>query len=211
MNGSGFSETPNNVHREQPFGGLKKDVSSQEYARSLARLKEFLDVDVDGIQNIKDLSSKTAMVGHDLRIVILAKGKIQETEFEYTKPGKKQPTKAIDITRVIREPVGNHNIFATSVEDIVAIDAYRTVNNRQLSIFTVHLPAFKDIAVSKNPMDNALIASAVDFRRTTIYYPAKESNNPAIQQGFARVLKDGIRDILSVLPSPSKIPDVFDK
>lgn len=198
--------------RETPFGPLQQeDVDTTEYARSLESLRRFLDIDVGKIKTIEDLSAKTSVVGHDLRTVILAKGEIQETRFGYTKPGEARPTKAIDRIYVIRKPVGDHTIFATTYKESAYMGAYVINRGQQLSTFNVRLPASSDITVTGEPIKDMQNVSAVDWRggTTRSYYPAKEPNNHEVQQGFARVLKDGIRDVLSIMPLPAQVPPAF--
>jgi hypothetical protein len=196
------------MNRETPFGPLEPDdVSTADYERAIQDLSEFLTLDTSGLQTIEDLSAEASVISKDLRHVVLAAGNIQETKFDYTDAAGIH--QAVDRTWVIRKPVNDHAIFVTANSRSTYIDAYRNEGRDQASIFNVHLPA-GDITSSSDPLRNSSQVYAVDWRggRTTSYYPANEPNNPQVQQGFARVLQDAVRDVLAVVPPPPPNPPI---
>ncbi len=205
-----MSEDPQEK-RETPFGPLpQEDVDAAEYARSLESLRRFAGVDITGIRNLEDLSARASLIGHDIKVVVLAKGGIQETKFKYQKSGVLEKTKAIDRTYVIRKPVGDHEIIALSGEGHANIEGYKLVGGKQLSDYLVRLPTNQDInRLSGSRISDESGLHAIDWRSSNAvnYYPSSDPEDPKVNQGFAAVLQDSVKDLLSVLPEPTKIPD----
>ncbi|HYT45564.1 MAG TPA: hypothetical protein VEP90_24775, partial [Methylomirabilota bacterium] len=68
-------------------------------------------------------------------------------------------------------------------------------------LLRVRLPSDSDIAIGEKPIGNEQSIYAIDLREAHIreYHPAKAPNNADIQQGFTRVLKDALRDMVAGL------------
>ena len=195
------------VNREQPFGGLQQEnVTGEEYQRAVENLKRFAAKDVNEITTLEQLAFEMQFVGRGLRSVVLASGEIQETPFTYHDPARGE-VKAVDRTYVIRKPLEEGaTIYASSERGRAYLDQYRMEGGRQLSNFTASMPFDEEIKASDNPINNILIASAVDWRggKTVSYYPAKEPNNPDVLRGYGRVVQDGVKNILAVAKPPSQ-------
>ena len=65
----------------------------------------------------------------------------------------------------------------------------------------VRLPVDRDIAIGEGPNVDEQSIYSIDLRegRKRESSPVREPANPAIQQGFARVLKDAVRDLVAVI------------
>lgn len=202
------------LDREMPFGPLESDdVTAEVYGRAYKELKRFVELDVSRIKTIEDLSAEASLLGEELQRVVVSSGEIQETNFDYQNSITGDEHKAVDRTWVIRKPVGDHKIVAHATKrskitgkDVggAVIDAYRIVGGRQLSLFNIKLPVGQDIGVTGDPILDILGVGAVDWRsgKAVSYYPAEEPNNSDVQQGFAKVLQDGLREVLAVIPAP---------
>ncbi|MCX7928727.1 MAG: hypothetical protein N2558_03525 [Patescibacteria group bacterium] len=208
---------------DYPFGRLPPDnVSETEYRQSIENLREFAKMDLSEIQTLEDLSAHASLVGSDIKKVILTAGKIQTTDFTYKKPDivleEDVQVKARDQVWVIREKLSDGTyIFATSSRELTYITRYTfNENNQQISLYTVNLPADRDICSSRNEIIN-MSTNAVDWRwgQPKSFYPVNNPNDPMHQQEFARVLQDAIKDLLSVIPddqsSDSDVPEPFRK
>jgi hypothetical protein len=198
-------------HIEQPFGGLQKDVTGEDYEKALENLKRFSGKDISKITTLEELAFEMRFVGKGLQAVVVSSGEIQETKFNYQHPTNGE-VKAVDRTYVIRKPVSGGTIFATSGEKQAYLDQYRIEGDSQLSNFTAIVPTDDEIRVSDDPFDNMLIASAVDWRgeKTVSYFPAKEPLNKNVLQGYARVVQDGVKNILAVTKPPTQVPFKLD-
>src|SRR5260221_898957 len=212
--------------RQMPFGCLpQEDITQSELTNALQRLQRFLELDPREIQNLEDLSAKVALVGDDLKTVVLGTGEIQETPFEFVNPITGKEVKAIHRVYVIRKPVTGETAHASNPGAITEIYAgvgkdgihvaryvYIPSTHQQLSEFTVDLPTGMDIqSTNSGVIEDMLHIFAVDWRgeSTRSFYPARSPLNAGIQQGFTRVLQTAVKDILSVTPPPTQIPAVF--
>ena len=95
-------------------------------------------------------------------------------------------------------------MFATTHKDTVNVGAYRIRLGRQHSLFNFFLPTHAEFRSKKTEIENMFGLHATDWRsgKAISYYPAREPQNASVQQGFARVVQDGVREILSVVPRP---------
>lgn len=82
-------------------------ISGAEYQRSLEGLKRFVEkVDVNQLQTLEDLSAAASLVGHDVYVVAVTKGKKIEKKTEHFEPTVSEP-----ISRVEREYVFTHSLI----------------------------------------------------------------------------------------------------
>ncbi len=195
--------------REQSFGPpQQEDVTGKDYERALENLRRFAEKDVNEITSLDELAFQMRFVSKGLRAVVLSSGEIQETKFDYEHPARGE-VKAIDRVHVIRKPVaGGAEIFVSAEKGKAYLQQYIMEGDNQLSNFTATVPIDEEILVSDDPFQNTMIAHAVDWRdgKTVSYYPAKEPSNQDVQRGYARVVQDGVKNVLAVAKPPALLP-----
>lgn len=183
--------------KEAPHGPPEPDnVTAREYARAINGLRDFLGFDTTSLKTIEDLSAQASLIGEDIAKIVVATGEI---------------LKPIPIWG-IRKPVEDHVLFVMVLPTTVEISAYRMNSSDEDYIYTVWLPAHDDIKVTDIPRFNLSSVCAYDCRGTSEvgYFPAKDSANAAVQQGFAKVLQEAVREVLLVTPPPEQVSEGYD-
>jgi hypothetical protein len=179
-------------------------VSVTEYAYALHSLNRFLtQVEVKELQTLEDVSAVASLVGHDLHVLTLTKGKRIEKKIERFEPGVSEPIRVIEKVDVLRVSFGNHELGVTVRDGHAALTKHRLIGVQlyQCEELRVRLPTDRDIAVGGKPNVDEHSIYAIDVRGEGIqqYSPVTEPANAHIQQGFIRVLKEVVRDIVSAL------------
>jgi hypothetical protein len=179
-------------------------IPAEEYERSLQGLRRFVaEVDVSRLYTLEDVSSVASLVGHDIRILAVIKGRKNERKSLRLEYGASEL-----VSRVERE-----YIFTTYLEDreivVSASDGHSLISERRIVGFQryhreelrVVLPSDRDIAFGNKPNVGEQSLYEVDLRggARKEYHPVKEPQNAQTQQGFTHVLKDAIREVLSVV------------
>lgn len=179
-------------------------VSVTEYAYALPSLNRFLtQVEVKELHTLEDVSAVASLVGHDLHVVTLTKGKRIEKKIERFEPGASEPIRDIEKVDVLRVSFGNHELGVTVRGGHAALTKHRLIGFQlyQCEELRVRLPTDRDIAVGGKPNVSEHSIYAIDVRGEGIQYycPVTEPSNAHVQQGFIRVLKEVVRDIVSAL------------
>jgi hypothetical protein len=179
-------------------------VSVTEYAYALHDLNRFLaQVEVRELQTLEDVSAVASLVGHDLHVLTRTKGKRIEKKIERFEPGASEPIRDIEKIDVLRASFGNHELGVTVRGGHAALTKHRLVGFQlyQCEELRVRLPTDRDIAVGGKPNVSEHSLYAIDVRGEGIqqYSPVTDPADAHIQQGFIRVLKEVVRDIVSAL------------
>ncbi|HEX6478992.1 MAG TPA: hypothetical protein VF043_09110 [Ktedonobacteraceae bacterium] len=179
-------------------------ISEEEYQRSLESLRRFVaEVDVSRLYTLEDVSAVASLVGHDMRILAVIKGKKNERKSLRLEYGASEL-----ISRVERE-----YIFTTYLEDreivVSASDGHSLISERRMVGFQryqreelrVVLPSDRDIAFGTRPNVGEQSLYEIDLRGggRRECHPVKDPQNAQTQQTFTGVLKDAIRDVLSIV------------
>jgi hypothetical protein len=177
--------------------------SGAEYQRSLEGLKRFVEeVNVKQLQKLEDLSAVASLVGHDIYVVVVTKGTKIEKKTEQFEPTVSEPVCHVEREYVFRSRIDNLEIVVTASKGHIIISRNRLCGFHRYPSeeLSVKLPSDRDIAIGENPNVDEQSIYAKDVRRGgRIYHPAKEPDIPEIQQVFAHLLKDALRDVVSVL------------
>lgn len=209
--------------KESKEGILIEDVTSSEYASALAGLRDFLKVDVSMINTAKDLSEPVSSVAPCLQTVIRAKSKLYEEESARTDPNNPGSFQTIMVRKpMFKETLNNLQIFG----EIVVEDRFiRLAVNQRLERGTVclafvALPLKRDIwsiALDDSdlmiiPRDGLLVfawGGPHGQKNGEMYHPTIDLDNAEASRSYARLLQVGVNHILSVLPEPIPVPEVF--
>jgi hypothetical protein len=177
--------------------------SGAEYQRSLEGLKRFVEeVNVKQLQKLEDLSAVASLVGHDIYVAVVTKGTKIEKKTEQFEPTVSEPVCHVEREYVFRSCIDNLEIVVTASKGHIIISRNRLCGFHRYPSeeLSVKLPSDRDIAIGENPNVDEQSIYAKDVRRGgRIYHPAKEPDIPEIQQVFAHLLKDALRDVVSVL------------
>ena len=181
-------------------------ISGADYQHSLEGLKRFVEeVEVIHLQTLEDLSAVASLVGHDVYVVAVTKGKKIEKKTEQFDPTMSEPISRIEREYVFTHCLGNLEIVVTASKGHSLISLYRLCGFQRYRSeeLSVRLPSDRDIAIGEKPNVDEQSMYAKDLRGARrAYHPAKEPDSPEIQQAFAHLLKDALstlREVVSVL------------
>jgi hypothetical protein len=179
-------------------------VSVTEYTYALHSLNRFLTkVEVREPLTLEDVSAVASLVGHDLHVLTLTKGKRIEKKIERFEPGASEPIRDIEKVDVLRVSFGNHELGVTVRDGHAALTKHRIIGAQhyQCEELRVRMPTDRDIAVGGKPNVGEQSIYAVDVRGESIqqYCPVTDPSNAHLQQGFIRLLKEVVRDIVSAV------------
>ena len=199
--------TPTEEERNVPLWPWEEEVISRaEYQHSLEDLKRFVEeVEVNQLQTLEDLSAVASLVGHDVYVVAVTKGKKIEKKTEHFEPTMSEPISRIEREYVFTHCLGNLEIVVTASKGHSLISLYRLCGFQRYRSeeLSVRLPSDRDIAIGEKPNVDEQSMYAKDLRGARrAYHPAKEPDSPEIQQVFAHLLKDALstlREVVSVL------------
>jgi len=183
----------------------EESISLTEYWRSLEGLKRFVEVaEVNHLCTLEDLSAIASLVGHDIAVLATVYGKKCEKKTEEFEGTEGEP-----ICRVEREYVFLRSLDRQEIV-VTARKSYSLISWNRLCGFhrwpseelSVRLPADRDIAIGEKPNVDEQSLYAKDLRRgeNKVYHPTKEPTCSEIQQSFARLLQDVLREIIAELP-----------
>lgn len=183
----------------------EEDISLTEYRRSLEGLKRFVEVvEVDHLHTLEDLSAIASLVGHDIAVLAVAYGKKYEKKTEEFEPTVREPICRVERKYVFIRTVDRQEIVVTARKGYCLISWNRLCGfhrwpSEELSL---RLPTDRDIAIGEKPNVDEQSLYAKDLRRdeNKVYHPTKEPMRSEIQQSFARLLQDVLREIIAELP-----------
>lgn len=176
------------------------NVTSADYQRALERLRNFLELDIGEIRTLEQLLGNAFLVDSALRTVLLAKGKVQSGFFA------KRISTGYIIDAVVRE---TEHLYVSSDVLNTHVSSDTIVNGEsESSNYVVTIPSSTYFELITNPHGHVLGIFAMDFRgsESVSYYPNEESANSLVWQGYARILQEAVRDLISALPEPTETP-----
>lgn len=205
-----------------PFDKLNlQEISEEECLVSVKRLRDFLGIPLDTFQTLRDFSAHASLIEENIRRIIIRQIEIRtyNHRFPISIPLKEE--------REITAYLGKRHTF---------IRVYQKIENRSATANNVPQPT--DLGITDNSMEalyevllhvgseiidetNVLTPNmhATDYRQEITqhpnpitYYPTQYTYYPHHQQGFARLLKECIQSLLSVVPQEqTEIPEQFKK
>ncbi len=193
------------LNRKYPLWPWQEEGASlAEYKDALNSLKRFLAaVDINQLQTLEDVSAIASLVGHDLRVIAVTNRQVIEEKIEYLEFGVSDTLKNALKMYSLKIVVNGLNLVVSEWDGYVNISQFRTVGFQgyQCEILRIKLPSDRDIAIGNRPNVEEHSLHAFDLRGAVKeqYLPTSEPSNAQIQQGFMRLLKECIEDILSVL------------
>lgn len=178
---------------------IEDQFSRAEYPYSLARLHSFVEeVTINNLMTLEDLSAVASLVGHDVTVLAVTQG----ARCEQKKPGESTAMPHIKWEYVFSRVFGRMEVEVAASEGECVLSRYYLLGfsryrSQELSI---RLPADRDIAVGQKPNVCGQCLYAKDTSAVArMYYPTREPQSPEIQQVFARLLKELLREILADL------------
>ena len=203
-------ETPHMLTQQErvfhPWPWEEEVISAAEYRRSLQSLERFLEeAEVSQLHSVEDVSAVASLVGHDIHALAVANGQKSEKKMAEPEPGASEPLGRMEREYVFTQGIDDREVVVTASNGQTVISERRRVgfgfHGYYHELLRVRLPSDSDIAIGEKPIGNEQSIYAIDLREAHIreYHPAKEPNNADIQQGFTRVLKDALRDMVAGL------------
>ena len=189
-----------------PWPWEEEVISAAEYRHSLQSLKRFLEeAEVSQLHSVEDVSAVASLVGHDVHVLAVTNGQKFEKKMAEPEPTASEPLGRIEREYVFTQGIDDREVVVTASNGQTVISERRRVrfgfHGYYHELLRVRLPSDRDIAIGEKPIGNEQSIYAIDLRETNIreYHPAKEPKNAEIQQGFTRVLKEALRDIVAGL------------
>jgi hypothetical protein len=175
----------------------EEGISAAEYQCSLEGLQRFVEeVEINRLHTLEDLSAVASLVGHDLSVVAVTRGKKSEKKTEQFEPAVGESIGRVEREYVFTRTLGRLEIVVTARNGHSLLSRYRLLGfhgypSEELS---VSLPSNRDIAIGEKPNVDEQSMYATDLRRRgkRVYHPTQEPESPEIQQVFARLLKDAL-------------------
>jgi len=181
---------------------LKVDaVTPTEYRQALEDLRHFLELDVSKIQTLEQLLDSVFPVDHALRAALVAKGQIKTVTF-----ANRERTGYV-IDKVVNE---TERVYISSDRLSTSIGG-SGVSGEPPNHFFISIPSGTNFRLRVNPYGNVLEVFAMDSRegQKASYWPIQEPSDCQVLQGYAKILQEAIRDVVSVLPNPSSSPPII--
>ena len=188
--------------------GEPKPVSPEEYLQAKEYLWQFLATDPNKVRSINDLVQYIANVGNDLRTATAFASRdaiAANKEAEFVGRGNWRPKFHYDGTNSsIQVPVGSSNLFEVKADSsVVTITETYGSHGYPETKLSVAVPIIAE-GGNANAQDILRNARAEESwtrlrRRDGSYHPTRNSTDPAQHQGYATVLRDGVRDFLAVV------------
>ena len=180
-------------------------ISEAEYTYALESLERFLaDVHVDELLTLEDVSSVASLVGHNVRILAIVRGKKLERQVERYATGTGELVSTLAKDYVFNKFSVDREVIVTASEGYSLISERRIVGFQgyQHEAMRVKLPSNKDIAIGNTPNVADQLCYAIDLRdgKRVEFHPVNSPENAQVQQGFADVLKAALQSLLLVLP-----------
>lgn len=179
-------------------------IDEIEYTHSLQSLNRFLGtVDVSTLHTLEDVSAVASLVGHDLHVLAVAKGKKIEKKIEPPVVGVSGPLSMSETVYVLKIALADRELSVMSSNGHVALAKHSIIGfaRYQREDLRFRLPTDRDIAIGEQPNVDEESVYVIDARGFVIqkYHPTTEPHNVELQQKFTHALKEGVRDIVSAL------------
>ncbi len=191
-------------HRATIWPWEEEDISI-EYQRSLQDLERFLHVDISELYTLEDLSAVASLVGHDLHVIAVTRGKSVEQTIVEEEPGALEPFILVERKYVFTRALGmsGPELVVTASEGHVLIAQLKMVQpmGYRAEELRIRLPSNTDIALGNIPnvADESIYAIDIRGGRRLEHRPVQEPDSPEVQQAFAYTLKDALREIVARL------------
>lgn len=181
----------------------EESLDKAEYQRSLASLQRFVEeVEVNRLHTLEDLSAVASLVGHDLSVLAVMQGKKFEKKTDQFVPAVGESICRVEREYVFTRCLGRLQIVVTASQGHSLLSKYRLwgFHGYPSEELSIRLPSDRDIASGEKPYVDEQSLYAKDSRRgERVYHPTQEPKSPEIQQVFARLLKDALREVLAAL------------
>lgn len=191
------------------FIGIQEEenITAADYEKAIANLERFTLKDTGEIITLDDLAFEMRFVGLGLRAVIVSNGKLYEQKHIWQHPTRGE-IDAINRRHAIEKPLNDRSIILADIRgEFVRTQQKRKVAEATVVDFDFSLPFTRAISIG-TAEHNIWIAHAVDFREQTSgrYYPANSPDDTSVLQGYARVVQDGVKGVLAIIPPPTSLP-----
>jgi len=175
----------------------EEKINAAEYMRALQGLNRFLkEVDIDQLYTLEDVSAAASLLGHDLRVIAMAKGTAVEIRSGFLAGVTNGSIDDIYQKYVLTMFINDQEVVMTADSEHVLVSEKSIIGFQRYrrEILRVRLPTDRDIAIGEQPNVDEQGIYALDLREGGVkeYHPTREPDNTELQQEFTRVLKDVI-------------------
>ena len=175
--------------------------------KALYIVNRFASVDINKIHTLDHLNVALTDVGPSLQSLIWVYGTYGVLEGEA--PGYGSRGKLPKMQYILKRSVGEGDITAyESTRDMLRLYHFKGQGNYKSMSYILEMPTHDDILPGTGFTNDRPYALARDMRgeKTLHHNPGREPNDPQVQQGFARVLQDTLKDIMEGV-KPVKLPE----
>jgi len=183
----------------------EENVTAADYEKALANLDRYAAKDITGITTLDDLAFEMIFVGLGLRMIIVTNGELKEYQYIWKHPATGDAL-VVNRWHAIQEPVGENIIYTTTKNGYAQI---QQVNKFAALDFDLTIPFDRKISMGNELERGWKRTFAVDYRESPYgtYYPTEQHDKMDALQGYARVVQEGVRAVLTVTPPPTQVPN----
>jgi hypothetical protein len=178
-----------------------ESAPATEFDKAYEKLKKFVELPTNSVADQKGLEMHVMGLGSALRTVIESRGKFDEHDHIH-------PSGGLFLNHMIDKEIGdsveNKDKFRAYTDGEAILFDRKQQGRVETRIYDIELPIdgkFSDI----DPPYEAAETTAKGTSK--IYVPSFHPSDPEIQQGYTRILRMAVQDLLSVIDEPVGIPE----
>lgn len=185
-----------------PWEGERVGVA--DYTYSLNSLKRFLEiVDIDQLHTLEDVAAVASLVGHDLSIIAMAKGREVGEKSAYFEAAGSDPLGGTQTAYNFRTLLYNRELVVTVKDGFATLSKFTVIGfqSYQREEMKIALPSDRDIAIGNVPNVDveSVYAISVQGAKRGKFLPLAEPYNAEVQQGFMRIVKACVEEFVRAL------------
>jgi hypothetical protein len=178
-----------------------ESARAAEFDSAYEKLKKFVELPTDSVINQKGLEMHVRGLGSALRTVIESRGTFDK--HDHIHPSGGQFLNHM-IHKEIGESVGNKDTFRAYTDGEAILFDRKKQDGFETHVYEIELP----IGGEFSDIDPPCEAAEMTAKGTTKpYVPSHHPSKPEIQQGYTRILRTAVQDLLSVIDEPVGIPE----
>jgi len=191
------------------------ETTPDQYVEAIGKLERFRDFDIRNVCNIQDLELIVPQIHSALLVVITARGEIDEHtvdwEWRYDENGKEDMDIPVGVIRmyVLKKSLGDKKSIVIQLNHPnILIDGYAGYGKRKKGRYSLSLPPSATERVDPDNQVYFLHATSARHKNKDLF-PTIRKQSIANCRGFARILRQSLRELIEVLPEPARVPEAF--
>lgn len=186
-------------------------VGVADYTYALNSLKRFLEIaNIDQLHTLEDVAAVASLVGHDLAVITMAKGRESEARTAYSGTGSGDPLGSTQTVWTFRTLLYNRELGVTVKGGIATLAKFTVIGfqSYQREEMRIALPSDRDMAIGNVPNVevDSVYASNVQGTKREKFLPLAEPDTAEVQQEFMCIVKACVEEFVRALVARSPQP-----